>query len=53
MCVYCGCVVFVCVSGNGCIVIVGVCFGVCMFVDVCACMVNVLCLYVSLAMCVW
>ena len=55
VCLYCGCVVFVCVSGNVCIMIVGVCVGVCMLVNVCvcACMVVVLCLYVSLAMFVW
>ena len=36
------CVVFVCVSGKVCIVIVRVCVRVCMFVDVCACLVDVL-----------
>ena len=44
------CVVFVCVSGYVCMVLVGVCMGVCMFVNVCGCIVIVLCLYVSLAM---
>ena len=41
------------VSGNVCMVIVNVCMGVCMFVNVCACMVAVLCLYVFLVMFVW
>ena len=50
---YGGCVVFVCVSGHVCMVIVGVCLGICMFVDVCGCMVIVLRLYVYLAMFVW
>ena len=50
----CGdCVVCVCVSGYVCMVVVGVCEGVCMFVNVRVCMVIVLCLYVSLAMFVW
>ena len=53
VCLYGVCVVFVCVSGNACILIVGVFPGVCMFVSACACMVIVLCLYVSLAMFVW
>ena len=47
---YCDCVVFVCVSGYVCIVIVRVCIRVCMFVHVCVCVVIVLCLYVPLAM---
>ena len=46
---YCGCVVFVCVSGHVYMVTVGVCIGVCMFVNVCDCMVVVL----SPAMLVW
>ena len=53
MCVYCGCVVFVCVSGYVCIVIVYVCVSVCMFVNVCGCIVVVLGMYVSPAMSVW
>ena len=53
VCLHCGCVVFVCVSGNVCMVFVRVCVGVCMFVDVSACMVIVLCLHVSLATFVW
>ena len=53
VCLYGACVVFVFVSGHVCIVIVGVCVGVCMFVNMCACMVLVLCLYVSLPMFVW
>ena len=50
VCLYCGCVVFVCVPGHVCMVIVDVYVGVCMFVNVCAYMVTVLCLYVSLTM---
>ena len=51
VCLYGGNVVFVCVSGHCCMVIV--CLRVCMHVcEVVACMVIVLCLYVSLAMCV-
>ena len=53
MCLYDGCVVFVCASGHVSITIVGVCMGVCMFVTVCGCMVIVLCLYVCLAIFVW
>ena len=53
VCLYCGCVVFVCVSCHVCMVVVCVRFGVCMFVGMCACMVIVLCLYESLAMIVW
>ena len=53
VCLYGDCVVFVCVSGHVCMVIVGVCMGVCMLVNVCACMVVVLCLYVCLAMFEW
>ena len=49
----CGCVVFVCVFGHVCMVIVAVCINVCTFVAVCACMANVLCLYVFLVMIVW
>ena len=46
----CGnCVVFVCVSVDVYVVIVGVCVDVCMLVNVCGCMVILLCLYVSLA----
>ena len=44
---------FVCVSGHVCIVVVGVCVGVCMFVNVCACKLIVLWLYASLAIFVW
>ena len=47
-CLNCDCVVFVNVSGHVCVVSVGVCVGVCMFVNVCACMVIVLCL-----LCFW
>ena len=47
---YGDCVVFVLVSGNVCMVIVNVYVCVYMFVNVCACMVVVLRLYVSLAM---
>ena len=47
VCLYGGCVACVCVSDHVCIVIVCVCVGVCMFVNVRACMVGVLCLYVS------
>ena len=50
---YGDCVVFLCVSGHVCIVIVCDCLGVCMFVSVCVCIVIVLCLYVSLANFVW
>ena len=53
VCMYCDCVVFVCVSGNCCMVVVGVCVGVCMFVEVCAYIVIVLCWYVPLVMYVW
>ena len=53
MCLHGDCFVFVCVFGNVCVVIVGVCMGVCMFVAVCACVVVILCLYVSLAMFLW
>ena len=53
VCLYGGCVVFVRVSGHVCIVIVGVCVDVYVFVNVCACMVVVSCLDVSLAMFVW
>ena len=53
VCLYCDNVVFAFVSGNVCMVIVGVCVGVLIFVDVCARMVNVLCLCVSLTMFVW
>ena len=49
MCLYCGCVVFVCVFGHVCMVIVYVCVGVCICVNVCDGMVVVLCLYVFLA----
>ena len=35
---------FACVSGNVCMVFVGVCVNVCMFVDVFVCMVVDLCL---------
>ena len=41
---------FVCASGHVCMVILRICVGVCTFVVVNACMVIVLCLYVSLAM---
>ena len=34
-CVYCDCIVFVCVSGHVCMVIVGGCVVACMFVSVC------------------
>ena len=47
------CVVFVCVSGHVCVVNVGVYVCLCMFVGVCASIVVVLCLYMSLAMFVW
>ena len=50
VCLYGGCVVFVCVSSHVFMVIVGVCIVVCMFVNVYACMVIVWCLYVFLAM---
>ena len=53
VCLYSDFDVFVCVSGHVCMLIVGVCLNVYMFVSVCACVVVVLCLYVSLAMCVW
>ena len=47
----CGdCVVFVCVPSRVCIVIVRVRVCVCMFANLCVCIVNVLCLYASLAM---
>ena len=36
LCLCVCCVVLVCVSGNDYIVIVGVCVGVCMFVNACA-----------------
>ena len=49
VCLYGGCVAFVCASGHVCIVIVCACVGVFMFVPVCACMVIVLCLYVCFA----
>ena len=52
-CLYGGCVVFVCVSGHVRMVIVCVYVCVLMFENVCACVVFVLCLYVSPAMCVW
>ena len=48
-CLYGDCVVFVCVPGHVCMVVVCVCVGVFMFVNVCVCMVGVLCLYVILA----
>ena len=50
---YVDCVAFACVSGNGCMVIVGVCVCVCVFVNACACMVVVLRLYASLVMFAW
>ena len=53
VCLYGGCAVFVCVSGHVCMVIVGVCMGVCMFADVRACMVIVLRLHVYLAVIAW
>ena len=53
VCLYGGCVVFVCDSCHVYIVIVCVCVRACMFVNVCAYMVAVLSLYVSLRMCVW
>ena len=53
VCSYGGCVVFVNISGNVFMVILGLCVGVCMFANVCACMVVVLCSYVSLVMFVW
>ena len=49
MCLYGECIVFVCVSGHVCMMIVVVCMCACMFVNVCACTVVELCLYVSLA----
>ena len=48
-----GCVVFVCVSGHVCMVIVVVCVNVFMFANVCACMVIVLRLYAYLAMLIY
>ena len=48
VCLYVGRDVFVCVSGYICMEIVSVCVGECMFANVCACMVFVLCVYVSL-----
>ena len=53
LCLYGGCVAFACVSGHVRMLTVGVCVGVCMFVNVCDCMVIVLCLYVLLVMFVW
>ena len=53
VCLYGDRVVFAFASGHVCMVIVGVCVGVCMLVNVCGCMVIVLCLYVSPAMFVW
>ena len=53
VCLYCDCVVFACVSGHVCVVIVRVCANVFMFMGACVCMVIVLCLYVSLAELVW
>ena len=50
VCLCGGYVVFVCVSGKVYIMIVCVCLIVCMFVDMCACMLIVLCLYASLSM---
>ena len=47
---YGDCVVFVCVSGYVYVVIVCVFAAVCMFVDACVCIVDVLCLCASLAM---
>ena len=47
----CDCVVFVCVSGNVCMVIVGVCVRVCMFVNVFDYMVVVLRLCVCFLQC--
>ena len=44
---------FVCVSGNDCEVIAGVCLNVCMFVIVCTSMVIVLrlCVYLAMLVC--
>ena len=50
VCAYYDVAAFVCVSCHVCMVIVRVCEGAYMFVNVCACIVVVLCLYVSLAM---
>ena len=50
MCLCGGCVVFIFVHCHVDMVIVGVCVDVCMIVNVCACMVIVLCLHASLAM---
>ena len=50
VCLYDGCVVFVCVPGHVCMAIAGYCVNGFMFVNACACMVIVLCLYASLAM---
>ena len=52
-CLYGDCVVFVCVSGHVCFVIVGACVCVCMFANACVCMVIVLCLYLFVVMFVW
>ena len=50
---YDDCVVFACVSGHVCMLIVCACVGVSTFVNVCACMVVELCLYASPAMFIW
>ena len=54
VCLYGGCVAFVCVSGNVCMVIVRACMGASMFVGVCVCVclygVCVVFVCVSLAM---
>ena len=42
VCLYGKCVVFICVSGNDCMMVVGVCVCVCMFVNGWACVVIVL-----------
>ena len=49
VCLYVGCVAFVLVSGNVCMVIVGACVYVCMFERVCVCMTIVLCLCVCVS----
>ena len=47
---YCDCGAFVCVFNHVCMVIVRVCMDTCMSLNVCACMVVVLLVYVFLAM---
>ena len=53
VCLYVGCVLFVYVSGHVCMVNVGARVTVCMFVNVCVCVVFVLRVFVYLEMFVW